>query len=677
VQRCCGVYQIWAEEFARRGSGSRSKVDRWSEHRWFQAVTNTRRELEFRRKHNMKGSRQAGGEWTDRVSRRQSPKIQALGRRRVLIAISLIQDLWRRAILVSAVRARFLALRDSARRVQHWYRCAVCRKRYCTTAKGLRLIQRVWRGARARNRVQSIQTQIHLEVERAFLNIQLERERLWLAVLEHAIFEVDARAFAFPLCVDLAVNVCELYPDSWTKPLADHLIASAGTSPRILSIACTASSSCVILGGGELWTYGCGDKGQLGQGTVQSLPSMKQVRRFHDGSISSGPSPRFFVRKVVCGDDHSTLLTEGGEVLAFGSNKWGQLGTPSPTATKQCLNIPRLVGIRRSVVDIACGAYHTVALLDGGVVMEWGSWSLRRDDTRDLSTPRRVMKAPRTSRSVHCGRAFSAVLAHDGYIWSWGSNTHGQLGTGSDLSAVETPAKLMVRTAVKDASKLKGGELAIILSSHGTEEVGRVAKVQVADSKPMVSVVLEHAKSKRSVPISALKILAPLKLRAVACGGAHCVGLRTNGTVVSWGSNSNGQLGIDTEGSRVSWPQRVDTSGLGGSVVDVAAGLRHSIAVTADHRVLAWGKAGSFRFVGAKSFQHEPGPGTGLENEYTCMRQPKLPCDDLKQFPGLLNVNLPVVVAEWPSSSPETPTRVSAECNFNRGISITTLQVEF
>jgi len=81
---------------------------------------------------------------------------------------------------------------------------------------------------------------------------------------------------------------------------------------------------------------------------------------------------------------------------------------------------------------------------------------------------------------------------------------------------------------------------------------------------------------------------------AIAAGFAHSVALCSDGTVAAWGSNGNGQLGDNTTTMQRNVPVAVNTvpgvSALfGKTVVAIAAGSGHSLALCPDGTVAAWG----------------------------------------------------------------------------------------
>lgn len=75
---------------------------------------------------------------------------------------------------------------------------------------------------------------------------------------------------------------------------------------------------------------------------------------------------------------------------------------------------------------------------------------------------------------------------------------------------------------------------------------------------------------------------------AVAASRDHTVALKADGTVMTWGSNANGQLGDGTTDSSL---RPLAVPGLSG-VVAIAAGTTHTVVLKADGTLMAWGNNG-------------------------------------------------------------------------------------
>ncbi|WP_018908378.1 Ig-like domain repeat protein [Salinispora arenicola] len=89
-----------------------------------------------------------------------------------------------------------------------------------------------------------------------------------------------------------------------------------------------------------------------------------------------------------------------------------------------------------------------------------------------------------------------------------------------------------------------------------------------------------------STPVT-VDVPADTTITAVAAGQGHSLAVTSTGTVLAWGANSSGQLGDGTTTPR-STPVAVDLPA-GTTITAVAAGDRHSLAVTSTGTVLAWG----------------------------------------------------------------------------------------
>ena len=74
------------------------------------------------------------------------------------------------------------------------------------------------------------------------------------------------------------------------------------------------------------------------------------------------------VTAIAADGGHSLALLENGTVMAWGENKYGELGDGSTNDS----DVPVRVSGLREVVAIADGADHNLALLKNGTVMAWG-----------------------------------------------------------------------------------------------------------------------------------------------------------------------------------------------------------------------------------------------------------------------------------------------------------------
>src|SRR5207249_2552057 len=94
---------------------------------------------------------------------------------------------------------------------------------------------------------------------------------------------------------------------------------------------------------------------------------------------------------------------------------------------------------------------------------------------------------------------------------------------------------------------------------------------------------------------------------AIAAGGWHSLALTNDHTVWAWGLNENGQLGIGATAPSQTKP--VQLPGLS-NVVQIAAGFRHSLALTHDLTVWAWGDNSNGQLGDAQAGPKRPTPGS-------------------------------------------------------------------
>ena len=205
-------------------------------------------------------------------------------------------------------------------------------------------------------------------------------------------------------------------------------------------------------------------------------------------------------------------LDDDGVVFGWGDNDEGET------------EVPRGLD---SVIAIAAGWYHSLAVTGEGRVVAWGS------SARGLtSVPSRLTGVT----AVAAGQYHSLALTVAGTITAWGGDGYGQCRVPAGLSEVTAIA------AGADHSLAVAGGRAI---AWGGDRYGQT-----------------------DVPAGLTDVTA------VAAGAGHSLALTHDGTVVAWGINDFGEATVP--------------AGLTG-VVAITAGVNQSAALTADGTVVAWG----------------------------------------------------------------------------------------
>jgi alpha-tubulin suppressor-like RCC1 family protein len=291
-------------------------------------------------------------------------------------------------------------------------------------------------------------------------------------------------------------------------------------------------------------------------------------------SVPDVPIPMDVVQ-LAAGGSHTCALRSSGTVLCWGSNRVGQLGdgTMGPRRPE-----PRVVEGVADAVFITAGEEHTCAVRRDGAVLCWGLGT-----HGELGDGRRVSRAtPGPVRGL--GEAVQVAGGHNhtcarlrsGEVSCWGSNTSGELG--DDASGNDRVVPVMA-VGVTDAVQVVAGfsHSCARLTSGRVLCWGRNFESQLGDGTS------GNFMRFMATPVRGLDDAAEL-----TSGQFHTCARRSTGTVVCWGSNTNGQVG---DGSR---SQRAAPVGVR-SIVDaagLAAGSNHTCARLMGGQVVCWGSNG-------------------------------------------------------------------------------------
>ena len=203
---------------------------------------------------------------------------------------------------------------------------------------------------------------------------------------------------------------------------------------------------------------------------------------------------------------------------------------------------------------------------------------------------------------ISAGAEHSLALTSSGEVYSWGCGDSGRLGHG-------LPSALLGRNKIKSEFKprllraletqkivqISGGHMhsgcvseegrAFVFGSGRFHQLGRPTTDEDANSP--------------------IEVQGPQAIHQIACGGTHSLAITPGGGVVaSWGADQNGCLGRGKEkDGNIKRAEPVP----GVLAEQVAAGWKHSAAITSGGKLMTWGWGGSQ----GTAFSVERGGGGG------------------------------------------------------------------
>ena len=311
---------------------------------------------------------------------------------------------------------------------------------------------------------------------------------------------------------------------------------SALYGKRVVAIAVGQLHSLALCSDGTVVAWGYNSDGELGDNT--------QINRYVPVAVNTNAGVSALYGKTViaiaAGEAHSLALCSDGTVVAWGYNASGQLGDNTqtnryvPVAVNRAPGVSALYG--KTVVALAAGMFHSVALCSNGMVAAWGEGGLLGDNTQTShSVPVAVVTNSgfsalygKTVVAIASGILHTMALCSDGTVATWGENDYGQLGNNTT-------------------------------TTHN-------APVAVST-------------------VTGLSVLSNKTVVAITSGDYHSVALCSDGSVADWGYNYDGELGDNSTTNRLA-PVAVTTiplvAGQSFSRVGMGRMAAHTLAVVAE-----------------------------------------------------------------------------------------------
>ena len=253
-------------------------------------------------------------------------------------------------------------------------------------------------------------------------------------------------------------------------------------------------------------------------------------------------------------------LTNTGELYAWGSNTYGQLGDGTTIDKSVPVRVDTTGVLADKVVtQIAVGSYESYALTSEGKVYAWGeNWggALGDGTTTNSNTPVAVdtsgALAGKIVTQIAATQYSVIVLTSEGTLFGWGGNYNGELATGTTGGGPHNPRAVGASGALsgKIVTQIGAGLFHVfaITSSGELYAWGANSYGQLGDGTT----------TRRTTP-TIVTALSGQTVTVVAGGDSHSLALTSTGAVYAWGWNGEGELGDGTTTNRTT-PTPVDTT---------------------------------------------------------------------------------------------------------------------
>jgi alpha-tubulin suppressor-like RCC1 family protein len=268
------------------------------------------------------------------------------------------------------------------------------------------------------------------------------------------------------------------------------------------------------------------------------------------------------------GDDHTCGVTSDHKAYCWGKNNSGQLGDGS-TATR---TRPTLVDGGLQFRQVSAGFQHSCGITTDYKAYCWGAGGDLGDGTETQRTTPVAVAGSRLYLRVETGFQHTCAVAKaDRHAYCWGSNTSGQLGTGTSSWSL-TPLAVsggrswrQVAAGFRHTCGIATGGAVFCWGSDSDGEIGDGS-----------------TRANRSVPTA---IASGRLFTELDVGFDYSCAIATDSRAFCWGANGSGQIGDGSQLDR--YTPRAVAGGL--TFTRVATGSAHTCAEATGNKVYCWG----------------------------------------------------------------------------------------
>ncbi|WP_164975836.1 MULTISPECIES: T9SS type A sorting domain-containing protein [unclassified Chryseobacterium] len=354
---------------------------------------------------------------------------------------------------------------------------------------------------------------------------------------------------------------------------------------------------------GTLWAWGDNSYGQLGDGTIINKLIPTQI----------GTDTNW--KNAGVGNHHTIAIKTDGTLWSWGRNTYGQLG--DGTTTNRL--VPTQIGTDTDWQNISADRHYSSAgIKTNGTLWAWGDNDFSQ--LGDGTTIRRLVPTQigaATDRKIIASNMFNkVVISVNGFLSATGRNDKGQIGDGTNVnksifvpvacpSVCYPPSGFLSSNITSTAATISWSAVNPAPSEgyhymYSTNSViGGIRDKTLSTTANLTNLlpnttyywwVGSNCGSNQPdwMPAGSFKTLPTTATgcwESVSSGSSHSAGIKSDGTLWTWGANGSGQLG---DGTTV--PKNTPTQvGTGSNWLKVSTGDNHMAAIKTDGTLWTWG----------------------------------------------------------------------------------------
>tara|TARA_B100000427_G_C15443764_1_gene566371 strand:- start:47 stop:1201 length:1155 start_codon:yes stop_codon:yes gene_type:complete len=315
---------------------------------------------------------------------------------------------------------------------------------------------------------------------------------------------------------------------------------------------------------GTLYGWGYNAYGELGQNNRTAYSSPVQVPGT-TWSITENGDPKY-------GLGIASGIKSDGTMWIAGENPQGQLAQNNRTKYSS----PVQIG---SGTDWKNTGVHKTGSCTFGTKTDGTLWVWGRNDDGELGQNNRIqysspVQIPGTNWKYGMGgNDFAVAIRTDGTLWAMGRSVYGELGQ-NDRTRLSSPVQIP-GTTWSNIYPGRYGTLAMktdgTLWGWGDNGLGQLG---------------DNSNVKRSSPV---QVPGTTWKQVSACGSGAVMATKTDGTLWGWGLNNSGELGLGTRVDNEAYSSPIQIPGTTWAEVVCNPSSANSMARKTDGTIWSWG----------------------------------------------------------------------------------------